>query len=139
MNLHRSVTAIAGTMWNHGNLMWESMQEEEIEWPTFEGAQMADLIAYLYFFDYESSPGDPEAGQQVFEAKACAQCHGLGKPREFSRPTFPGKPADLIRTMWNHVPYMHQLTMTKNIAWPELTAEEFRNLYAYLLHWSPED
>ncbi len=135
MNLHRSVTAIAGTMWNHGNIMGEAMEAEGIKWPTFEGSEMADLIAYLYFSDYQISPGDPELGQQVFKGKSCAACHGQRETHEFTWATFPGQPTDLITTMWNHVPYMRELTVTKNIPWPELTAEDFQNLHAYLIHW----
>ncbi|MEE9190029.1 MAG: hypothetical protein V3U16_04570 [Candidatus Neomarinimicrobiota bacterium] len=30
MNLRVSVTDIAGTMWNHGNNMWEAMKNEGI-------------------------------------------------------------------------------------------------------------
>jgi cytochrome c551/c552 len=139
MNLHRSVTAIAGTMWNHGNTMWKAMQEEGIEWPTFEGSEMADLIYYLYFFDYQSSPGDSKLGKHVFQTKSCSKCHAPGEPLAFDRTIYLATPTDLVRTMWDHVPYMHELIITKNIEWPELTAEELRNLYAYLLQLTPEE
>ncbi|MFQ6616806.1 MAG: c-type cytochrome [Fidelibacterota bacterium] len=141
IDLHRSVTAIAGSMWNHGNTMWKAMQEEDIGWPTFEGSEMADLIAYLYFIDYRGSPGDPGMGSGVFREKACATCHATGElgpaPAEWS----PGEtsPTELVKTMWNHVPLMRELIVTSNIPWPELTADELRHLYAYLLHLRPDD
>lgn len=138
MDLHQSVTNIAGAMWNHGNLMWESMKEKEVKWPTFEGSEMADIIAYLYFFDYQSHPlGDTKEGMRVFQTKACATCHGPRQEYAFGHTIFLATPTDLVRTMWNHVPYMRELVVTKNIEWPKLTEEDLRNLYAYLLHWSP--
>lgn len=139
MNLHRSVTAIAGTMWNHGNIMRDAMQEERIEWPTFEGSQMADLIAYLYFFDYQGSPGDPQLGRKVFETKSCISCHGPQQSWALDQGIDLARPTDLVRTMWNHVPHMRELIVTMNIDWPELTAEELRDLYAYLLRRASEN
>lgn len=139
IDMHRSVTAIAGSMWNHGNTMWQIMQKENIGWPTFEGSEMADLIAYLYFFDYRGSPGDPGLGSGVFHDKACGRCHAPGEPVAFRWSPRQASPTDLVRTMWNHVPVMREFIVTANIPWPELTADELRHLYAYLLHLSPED
>ncbi|MEE9464242.1 MAG: hypothetical protein V3W14_01540 [Candidatus Neomarinimicrobiota bacterium] len=133
MSLHRSVTAIAGTMWNHGPMMWAAMDEAGIEWPTFEGSQMADLIAHLYFFGYQGKPGDPATGEQVFEEKGCADCHGVGEDLELGSDQPLTRPSELVTTMWNHVPDMRELTLTRNIVWPELTAEELSHLYAYLV------
>lgn len=139
MNLHRSVTAIAGTMWNHGKVMSDVMEEEGIDWPTFKGSEMADLIAYLYFFDYQSSPGDTRKGKRVFKAKSCAKCHAVGETLAFTGSIYLATPTDLVKTMWNHVPYMHELVITKNIKWPELSPDELRDLYAYLLYLVPEE
>jgi mono/diheme cytochrome c family protein len=132
MNLNRSVTAIAGTMWNHIHLMVQAMHEEDLKWPSFEASELADLMAYLYFFDYIGTTGDAKAGQEVFKAKQCIRCHGSDQPRALSPSIELNSPTELIRTMWNHVPFMHEEAVAKNIAWPELTASEFQNLYTYL-------
>ncbi|MEE9167335.1 MAG: cytochrome c [Candidatus Neomarinimicrobiota bacterium] len=138
MDLHRSVTDIAGTMWNHGNIMRNAMKSRKVKWPTFQGSEMADLIAYLYFYDYQNvSPGDPKRGGWVFEKKSCATCHAPGQPHAFAGSIFLATPTDLVRTMWNHVPYMHELIVTKDIEWPKLTEEDLRHLYSYLLHLTP--
>jgi cytochrome c551/c552 len=132
MNLHRSVTTIAGIMWNHIHLMVQAMDEEELEWPSFEASELADLIAYLYFFDYIGITGDTKAGQAIFTAKQCIQCHGPDQPHVLSTTMVLRSPTELIRTMWNHAPYMHEKALARNIPWPELSADEFRNLYTYL-------
>lgn len=138
MDLHQSVTAIAGTMWNHGDTMWETIQSEELEWPMFEGSEMADLIAYLYFFDYQGSPGNSEIGKEVFEEKSCHRCHATGDALALSRLKDLTSPTALVKTMWNHVPYMRELTVSKNISWPNLSADDLRHLYAYLTNKSKE-
>lgn len=101
-----------------------------------EGSELADLIAYLYFSDFQPPPGEPQAGQGVFQAKSCANCHAPGEAVEFEKLIQLETPTDLVRTMWNHVPLMRELILTMNLEWPELTAEDLRNLYAYLLTWS---
>ena len=34
-------------LWRHGPRMLDQMKTKGIEWPRFDGTQMADLIAYL--------------------------------------------------------------------------------------------
>ncbi len=132
MNLHVSVTEIAGIMWNHGNNMWEAMQNEGIEWPIFKNAEMADVIAYLYFLDYLGIPGDAIEGEKVFQTKACITCHGPEEDFEFDESVNMEKPSDMVSTMWNHVPYMHEIMTKVNVPWPELSPKDLRDLYSYL-------
>jgi cytochrome c2 len=136
MDLHRSVTAIAAKMWNHGSKMGELMQQQNIRWPEFEGSEMADLIAYLYFFNYHGLPGNANTGKQIFVAKSCSKCHEPGSSFKAGKASSLKDPEDLVGTMWNHVPYMRELTISKNIEWPQLTERELRHLYAYLLRES---
>ncbi len=132
MNLHVSVTDIAGIMWNHGNNMWEAMKDEGIDWPVFKDAEMADVIAYLYFLDYLGKNGDPIEGEKVFQSKACFTCHGPEEDYAFDKSIIMGKPSDMVSTMWNHVPYMHELMTILNVPWPELSAKELSDLYSFL-------
>ncbi len=135
MDLHRSVTAIAGTMWNHSQLMLDAMQQKGLKWPSFEGSEMADLIAYMYFYDYLASAGKPDQGRVIFGSKGCNRCHDSVEDI-MSSSSYPlATPSDLIRTMWNHVPHMRELVLTRNIDWPELSPAELRNLYAYFLEF----
>jgi mono/diheme cytochrome c family protein len=132
MNLRISVTDIAGTMWNHGNAMWEAMKNEGVEWPIFKNAEMADVIAYLYFFDYLGNPGNPIDGEKAFLANACANCHSPGENFEFDESIKTGKPSDMVSTMWNHVPYMHEIMTKINVPWPELSPKDLSDLYSFL-------
>jgi len=132
MNLRISVTDIAGIMWNHGNNMWEAMKDEGIEWPVFKDAEMADVIAFLYFLDYLGTPGDPIEGENVFQTKACINCHGPEGDYAFDEYIKLEKPSNMVGTMWNHVPYMHEIMTIINVPWPELSPKELRDLYSFL-------
>ncbi len=39
--------SMVSALWRHGPSMLSQMQKDRVEWPRFEGSQMADLIAYL--------------------------------------------------------------------------------------------
>jgi cytochrome c2 len=39
--------SMVSALWRHGPSMLSQMQKERVQWPRFEGSQMADLIAYL--------------------------------------------------------------------------------------------
>jgi cytochrome c551/c552 len=132
MNLHGSVTDIAGIMWNHINSMWEVMKKEMIEWPVFKDAEMADVIAFLYFLDYLGIPGDPFEGENTFQTKACINCHGPEEDFAFDEYIKMEKPSDMVGAMWNHVPYMHEIMTKINVPWPELSPKDLRDLYSFL-------
>lgn len=42
-----SSAAMISVLWRHGPRMLEQMKSKNLAWPRFDGAQMADLIAYL--------------------------------------------------------------------------------------------
>jgi cytochrome c2 len=42
-----SPVTLTAAVWRHGPAMMESMRQRRMEWPEFDGSEMADLIAYL--------------------------------------------------------------------------------------------
>ena len=135
INLKMSVTEIAGVMWNHSPDMIEYMKKQSLKWPQFQGNEMADLIAYLYFLGFEDEPGNPIEGENVFIDKGCASCHeeggkGIG-PDLIEIKRF-DNPIRLTQLMWNHAPKMEDLLLSQNEEWPKLTAKQMQNLYTYL-------
>ncbi len=50
-----SGAAMISALWRHGPRMLDQMKTKGLEWPRFEGTQMADLIAYLDYI----KPGHP--------------------------------------------------------------------------------
>lgn len=133
--LNKSVTEIAGLMWNHSPIMIEYMKDEAIDLPVFEGKEMADLIAYIYFLGFEDKPGDPQEGEEVFIDKRCASCHeegGEGVGTDLASLKRFDSPIRMIQLMWNHAPIMEDLLLVQNEEWPLLTTGEIQDLYAYL-------
>ncbi len=90
----REIASMSGNIWNHLPQMLPHFEEEGIPFPTFEGDEMADLIAFLHSGGEGASAapeatteaaapetgmamaeGDPAAGKEVFEQQGCASCH----------------------------------------------------------------
>jgi cytochrome c2 len=135
IDLQRSVTDIAGVMWNHSPMMIEHTGREGMDWPVFEGNEMADVIAYLYFLGFQDPPGDAERGARVFEGKGCAFCHeigGGGPATDLTTLGDLGTPVRLAQRMWNHAEEMEDLVLSKNREWPSLSRQDMMDLYAFL-------
>jgi mono/diheme cytochrome c family protein len=136
-DLHRSAEAIAGAMWNHALTMKTSMRERGVDWPRFETAELADLIAFLYFLPFADPPGDPRRGEEVFATKSCAGCHSERQASLHQGPDLAGtlattSPGALVAAMWNHAPVMREAILGEGRPWPELAGDDLRDLFAYL-------
>lgn len=135
INLKKGVTEVAGAMWNHGQSMLQYMERESIAWPRFQGNEMADIIAYIYFLGFEDQQGNPQQGEQVFTNKGCMSCHvtgGQGKGPDLGSIKKLNSPVRMIQLMWNHAGEMEDMLVTQNKRWPELSTVEMRDLYSYL-------
>ena len=136
IDLNKSVTELAGMMWNHGEKMMRSIRKRKMLWPKFEPGEMGDLIAYLYYVDFLQSNGDPGKGEEIFTTKGCKGCH-VPKEGQSIGPdllTFKGinSPVQMAQIMWNHAPVMAKKMQELNLEWPKFTRREIENLYAFL-------
>ncbi len=134
----RSVSHLAGLLWNHGPEMWNTMQLKGVPLPVLSKEDMADLIAYLYFVNYFDRPGDRVKGERLFAAKQCAQCHairGKGGTVGPDLATAPGldSPITMIAELWNHAPYMDRAMREKHLTWPRFQPGEMADILEYLL------
>lgn len=134
--LHESAEAIAGRMWNHALDMRVAMEARGVPWPHFEGPELADLVAFLYFLPFSDPPGDAERGSSLFRERSCADCHA-GTATESGAPDLIGSdavqsPAALVAAMWSHAPVMRLEVLAEGRPWPQLDGSELRDLYAYL-------
>jgi cytochrome c2 len=141
--MYRSVTGIAGAMWNHGPAMWAKMGQMGIARPRFTKNEMADLIAYLYFVGYTDTQGNTAGGQRLFAQKGCAACHALGGTAgkvgpDLSTSAAIASPLRLIAAMWNHAPTMERLVQEKGLPWPKFEGDEMRDLVEYVRSFAPE-
>lgn len=136
-DLHRSAEAIAGSMWNHAEVMDLTMRELGIGWPEFTTPELADLVAYLYFLPFADAAGNPERGSVVFDQKSCSSCHSGEGDSAHAGPTLDGSggaissPA-LVAALWNHAPVVKTAILSEGRPWPMLTGQDLRDILAYL-------
>ena len=135
--LPRTLTQMAGRMWNHSPEMWAAMKTKGIKRPTFEGAEMADLIAFLYSVRYFELGGSPIVGQELFNERKCSQCHGSdaggGKIGPNLRKV--GKvytPVNFALALWSHGPRMYAKAEELGLDWPTLNEGDLSHLLAFL-------
>jgi mono/diheme cytochrome c family protein len=132
-----SIVQFAGLMWNHSPEMWRMMKAQGIPRPTFEGQQMADLIAFLYSLRYFESGSSPQAGKALFARRGCSQCHGPDAEGTASGPAVRsrGQPFNsiaLAEALWRHGPNMYQKAQALGIPWPALIESDIGDLVVFL-------
>jgi cytochrome c2 len=103
---------------------------------TFSGAEMADIIAYLYFVNYASVRANPDRGGTLFVDK-CSSCHSLGGGRQVGPDLQTAEgldhPLAIMAAMWNHSSAMEQELRRHGIPWPRLEPGDAADLTAFLL------
>ncbi len=133
--LARSVPDIAAMMWNHRQQMHAEFTRRGIPFVSFDGQEMADVIAYLYFVNFAHVSGTPDRGRRVFDEK-CSACHVMG--RKSIGPdltTAPGldKPIGVIAAMWNHAAGMEAEMRARGLTWPRMEPGDTADLAAFLI------
>ena len=137
VQFHLGVTRIAGEMWNHGPEIWKKMIELRVKQPIFEGNEMADLVAYLYFLNFVQQSGDVAAGKLLFGKKGCVECHsvrGLGGnvAADLARSDYAANYIKAATAMWNHNRRMRLLMKKVGVAMPRFSEKEMQDLLTYL-------
>ncbi len=128
---------IVAAMWNHAQTMDEKMKELRLIRPQFEGTELSDLLAFLYFLNYFDEPGDAKSGKSLFAEKHCIECHAIGKEGGRTGPrldAFPRgtPPLQLAQRLWNHGPAMVAMMHTRNLEVPTFRGNEILDLFAYV-------
>jgi len=128
---------VATALWNHLPRMSDRMKQLGIARPQLTAKEAGDLIGFLYTLNYFDPPGDAAAGRKVFADKKCVVCHQVGGtggtvgPKLDSLKQF-ASPMYLASALWNHGPAMAEAMKAQGIERPTFTAQELRNLSAFL-------
>jgi len=135
---------VAAALWNHGPQMAEAMKDKGVERPTFTGAELRDLIAYLAPTTsgppegpVYAVPGRVEAGRTLFAEKGCVQCHSAAGAGGKVGPDLVElgvrrSPVEFAAAIWNKAPAMMAAMQPRGISVPKLAPEEMADLVAYL-------
>jgi mono/diheme cytochrome c family protein len=125
-------------MWNHLPRMGASMKDARIERPRLTPRELSDVIAFLFTAQYFDELGDAKAGEKVFAAKGCVQCHSVGGGGGSVGPRLDplkrsNSPVLVAAAMWNHGPQMAEVMRAKGIPRPAFQDHEMGDLIAYVV------
>ncbi|MBI5442251.1 MAG: c-type cytochrome [Deltaproteobacteria bacterium] len=132
----------AQSMWNHAPAMFQRMRNQGLAWPTFDGNEMADLIAYVRGIADNPrrtflEPGDRNRGQRAFHEKGCARCHASnrssGAPQLETLARNPKTLGQMAGLMWNHAPAMVELARSTGLKWSAIDPQDMADLVTYFL------
>jgi mono/diheme cytochrome c family protein len=129
---------VGAAMWNHLPRMGERMRAAGIERPTLTAREVADLTAFVFTAQYYDELGNPRAGERLFAAKGCVQCHAVGGAGGNVGPALDSmkranSPVLVAVAMWNHGPEMAAAMKAKGLARPTLQPAEMLDLIAYVV------
>ncbi len=133
----RSFFDLAADMWNHLDKMVPRMKQLGITRPKLDEREVGDLVGFLYTLNYFDSPGNATEGRRLFTEKRCILCHQVGGTGGVVGPSLEGlrqfaSPIFIASAMWNHGPQMAEKMKEKGIERPAFTAQELRDLIAFL-------
>jgi mono/diheme cytochrome c family protein len=133
----RSFYDVATAMWNHLPRMAERMKQLGITRPQLTAQEAGDLVGFLYTLNYFDPPGNVAAGRQLFSEKKCIVCHQVGGTGGVVGPNLDSlkqfaSPIYVTSAMWNHGPAMAEAMKAKGVERPAFTAQELRDLVAFL-------
>jgi mono/diheme cytochrome c family protein len=133
----RSFYDVATAMWNHLPRMADRMKQLGITRPQLTSQEAGDLVGFLYTLNYFDPPGNVAAGRQLFSEKKCIICHQVGGTGGVVGPNLDSlkqfaSPIYVASAMWNHGPAMAEAMKAKGVTRPTFTAQELRDLVAFL-------
>lgn len=134
INLNKSVTEIAGIMWNHSSQMTPAMQKYKIPMPAFKGNEMANLISYLYFNSKSEINGSESIGSKLTQSKGCVNCHSKSNNYNAAALSAIGPFSNedvFFSELWNHLPLMEKSQYAKGKSLPKLLPSDIKSLYLY--------
>lgn len=135
---------VAQQIWNHGPTMFESMRDLNMEPPTFQEGDLADLSAFIRQTSGPGprerlllAPGNPNAGRRLFAEKGCSNCHGpdargAGEGPDLSQVDLHRSAEAIAGTMWNHALAMSDTMRARGIGWPDFEDSELADVVAFL-------
>ncbi len=130
-----TMVEFAGAMWNHSPQMFREMESRGIKRPTFNGQEMADLMAFFNSLRYFEPNGSVQAGRGIFTSRGCSRCHGANGEGTSLGPSLRGQRVNsvaLATALWRHGPEMYRRTQSLGIAWPKLGENDLGDLFAFL-------
>lgn len=132
-----SIVQFAGLLWNHSPEMLRELTARGIPRPTFQGQEIADLVAFLASLRYFEPAGSPLIGEHVFDERGCSHCHGKQGEGTSQGPAVRGKregftSINLATVLWRHGPKMYRRAQELGLPWPTLGETDVGDLVSFI-------
>lgn len=120
-----------------GAAMSNHLRGVNIRKPTLTAEEVTALIAFMFTLQYYDQSGDPKAGEQLFTAKGCVQCHEVGGKGGRRGPSLDflkraNSPVLVAAALWNHGPEMGERLQTGGVRRPTFEGKELGDIIAYI-------
>ena len=88
------------------------MQERGLTRPSFDGQEMADLVAFLYSVRSAEPGGSPRLGEVLYAGRGCDRCHGARAEGTGRGPGLRGRgkrftSISFAAALWRHGPHIY--------------------------------
>jgi mono/diheme cytochrome c family protein len=132
---------LTAALWDRGKPMAVAMERLKVARPTFQGTDIADLLAYIRSAGGGTErvyipPGKPKDGEALFTKKRCVECHSVRGHGGSVGPdlglTLKGSLLRIAGSMWNHGPKMWAKMAERGIEVPVLKTQEMSDLISYV-------
>lgn len=141
-----SPLAVLRAMWLHSYYMRKAGKRMGIEWPSFKGGEINDLLAFIVSGDQDDnasprylSPGSPQVGRQLYESYECNNCHAIKGSGATEAPDLGNMLGDrnidiyvILETLWNHSPTMWETWKKRGQRAPRISTDDLADIVAYL-------
>jgi len=118
------VYLILEAFWNHSPKMWETLKKKDKKTPQISTDDLADIVAYLFFVNFDRSGGDVKHGQELFDSRLCSTCHDPD--------LMVGDKMDFLSKFWNNLPEMLKQSQEQGLEWPTFSDGEVSSMVEYL-------
>ena len=134
---HKTVTQMAGVMWNHAPQMRRLRESKGLAPQPLTEPEMLDLLTYLYSLHFLDQPGSARRGERLFASKGCATCHRVAGDRpgigsSLSRFRQYASPILWAEVMWTHAVNMEQKMKELGLEWPTFKENEMVDVITYI-------
>ncbi len=135
--LPSSFSEFGAVMLNHLPKMQAAMNDRGRAIPEFSGAEMSDLVGFIYSMHYVEPSGSAAVGASVFTWRGCSDCHGKDAGGTRKGPSLRGTGQNytanrLATDLWRHGARMYKQNNRIKHDWPMLQDSDIGNLLTFL-------
>lgn len=127
-----SLIDFVALMWNKTPVMVSALRTRDLEFPSLQAEDFANIIAFLYSVNYFSDGGRAGRGRTMVDSKGCSRCHSI---EQLGSASGLDHPSSITAALWNHLSVLEAEGADED--WPSFTGSEMRDLMAFFQVGTP--